>query len=224
MLHKLVPKALLPASRASKRIATEFSDAAGLVYFGYVSQRDDEHHILRGVTVSTKHRDDHYCIGTYDGYDVVYVERSDTIQSGKHHLWHIIEIDLKTKLDIPHMFVNSKVHGSGFHELVKTKYHTTLPHTLGTTQPYSNDLNADYDIHITPTHAVMAEQLITPEIAKQIAKHFKGLSIEVTNDSLYIYSGKVHVTASLLMTMLTNGVWLAEQIDTNSRQLIQSTA
>ena len=198
----------------------EFSDAAGLVYFGYVSQRDDEHHIVRGLTVSNKHRDDHYCIGTYDEYDVVFVERSDTLHSGKSHVWHIIEIDLKSNVDIPHMFISSRVNAVGFHEILKTKHHTMLSHPMGTLHPYSHDFLSEYHVHTTPTHAVQAERLITPMVAEKIAAHFKGLTIEVTHDSLYIYSEKTHLTQSLLMTMMTNGVWLANQLDANSRQLI----
>lgn len=219
MLRSLVSKTLSSNSRSSKRLAMEFSDAAGLVYFGYVSQRDDEHHIVRGVTVSTKHRDDHYCIGTHDGYDVVFVERSDTLHSGKDHIWHIIEIDLKSESDIPHMFISSHARAAGFHELLKTKYHSMLPHAMGSTQPYPSSFTSAFNINTTPAHAMVAEQLITPEIAAKMAAHFKGLTVEITHDALYVYSEKAHATQELLMTMLTNGVWLAEQLDKNSRQL-----
>lgn len=219
MLRSLVTKTLSKGSRSSKRLATDFSEAAGLVYFGYVSQRDDEHHIVRGVTVSNKHKDDHYCIGSYDDYDVVFVERSDTLHSGKDHIWHIIEVDLKTEADIPHMFISSHARATGFHELLKTKYHTMLPHTMGSIHAYPPSFTTEFTVNVTPAHAISAEQIITPDVSDKIAAHFKGLTVEITHDALYIYCERVHVNQATLMTMLTNGVWLAEQIDKNSRQL-----
>ncbi len=219
MLRTFVANSL-PNSKSSKKMAMELCDEAGLVYFGHVSQRDDEHHIVRGITVSNQHKDDHYCIGTYEGYDVIFVERSDTLQSDKSHIWHIIEVDLKAETDVPHMFITSHAKTAGFHELLKTKYHTMLPHVMGAVQPYPFAFTSAFNTHVTPANAVMAEQLITPYVADKLGSHFKGLSVEITHDSLYIYSEKSHATASTLQTMLTNGVWLAEQIDKNSRQLV----
>jgi hypothetical protein len=218
MLRSIVPKTILSSNRASKRIATQFSEEAGLVYFGYVSQRDDEHHIVRGLTVSTKHRDDHYCIGTYDGYDVVFVERSDKLHSGKDHMWHIIEIDLRSAIDIPHVFISSTTRTPGFHELIEAKYHTMLPHVMGTTRSYPTSFKSHFNLYTTPAHAVDVERLISPQESEVLAKHCKGLIFELTHDALYVYSEKAQLSTSLLMTMLTNGVWLARQIDQNSRQ------
>jgi len=220
MLRHFVTQSLPGSSKSSKRLAQELCEQTGLVYFGHVSQRDDEHHIVRGVTVSNKHKDDHYCIGTYEGYDAIFVERSDTLQSGNNHDWHIIEVDLKTENDVPHLFIGSHTNTAGFHELLKTKYHTMLPHTMGMVHSYPPDFASTFTIHVTPSHAVVAEQLIPPDVASKISAHFKGLSIEVTSDAVYIYSEKAHVTADTLTTMLSNGVWLAEQIDKNSRQLV----
>lgn len=219
MLRSLVANSLAFTNKSSKRLATELSEEMGLVYFGHVSQRDDEHHIVRGMTVSNQHKDDHYCIGTHDGYDVIFVERSDTLHSGKKHVWHIIEVDLKAEVDIPHLFISSHTQATGFHELLNAKYRTMLPHTMGAVQPYTSEFNSAFNVNITPAHAVVAERLITPDVADKISVHFKGLSVEITHDAVYIYSEKAHTNLSMLVTMLKNGVWLAEQIDKNSRQL-----
>ncbi len=210
---------LLPSGRSTKRLIADMAEEAGLVYFGYVSQRDDEHHIVRGMTVSTKHRDDHYCIGTYENYDVVFVERSDSLRNGKKHAWHVVEFDLKTHADIPHLFIGSGRHGHGFHELLDTKYPSLKAIELGSTAQYSHEFSSRFNIYTTPAHAVTAEQLITPLVASTIASHFEGLAIEVTQEALYIYSEKLHVSKNLLSTMLKNGAWLAEKLDENSRQL-----
>jgi len=200
----------------TKKVIREFADDAGLVYFGYVSQRSDEHHILRGMTVSTKHHDDHYCIGTYEGYDVVFVERSDQLRNGKKHQWHIMEFDLK-RADMPHTFIGSGKHGLGFHELLATKYPNLQPVALGKTAEYPPAFHARFATYVTPAHAVTIEQFITPDVAAMLAEHFAGLVVEITEHALYVYSEKAHLTAALLDAMLKNGAWLASRIDENSR-------
>lgn len=215
----IVPRSLLPSSQATKRIVNDFIERSGMVYFGYVSQRNDEHHIVRGMTVSTKHVDDHYCIGTYESYDVVFVERSDVLKSGKRHTWHIMEFDLQTTADVPHFFIGSSKHGNGFHELLETKYPTLQAMTLGATEEYPASFTSYFSSYVTPAHAVTMERLVTPEIAETIADHFKGIVMEVTEQALYLYSEKSSLSADLLDTMLQNGVWLAKQLDKNSRLL-----
>lgn len=218
-LPRIVPRGLLPSAHAMKRLITAFAERSGMVYFGYVSQRSDEHHIVRGLTVSTQHVDDHYCIGTYEQYDVVFVERTDTLKSGKEHTWHIMEIDLKTDTDIPHFFLGSSKHGLGFHELLSIKYPSLHPTSLGATAEYPSSFTTYFSSYVTPAHLIAMERLITPEIAETIADHFKGVVVEVTEQALYLYSEKSHLSAELLDTMLQNGVWLAKQLDKNSRYL-----
>lgn len=218
-LSPLMRRGLLPTGGATKKLITDFADEVGMVYFGYVSQRDDEHHIVRGMTVSTNHHDDHYCIGTHEGYDVVFVERSDTLRSGKKHSWHILEFDLKSTADIPHIFIGSGRRGHGLHELLEVKYPALQPVNLGATAEYPQGFTSQFSIYATPAHAVAAELLVPPDIAATLATHFSGLVLEITEQALYVYSEKSHMTKNLLDTMLKNGAWLAGQLDQNSRQL-----
>lgn len=217
-LSSFIPKHLLPSSQATRRLVANFAEDSGMVYFGFVSQRSDDHHIVRGLTVSNKHVDDHYCIGTYEGYDVVFVERTDSLRSGKRHTWHILEVDLKTATDLPHLFLGSPTRGHGFHELLQTKYPALQPVKLGVTGEYPISFTSHFSLYTAPAHAVRAEQLITPSVATALADHFKGLVVEVADQSLYVYSEKSSLSAELLDVMVKNGRWLAEAIDQNSRQ------
>jgi hypothetical protein len=218
-LSSLIPHTLLPSAQATKRLIHNFAEESGMVYFGYVSQRSDDHHIVRGLTVSNKHVDDHYCIGTYEGYDIMFVERSDNLRSGKRHIWHILEFDLRNTVDIPHIFIGSSKSGHGFHELLETKYPAMQPVSLGATGMYPPEFSSHFSLYVIPALAVSAEQIVPPETAKAMSTHFKGLVMEIADQSLYVYSEQSHLTADLLTTMLQNGRWLAKQIDQNSRQL-----
>ena len=58
-----------------------FHDACeryGLVYFGTVEQSDG-HEMVRGLTVSTRAIDRHYCVGSVEGYEVILLERTDQL-------------------------------------------------------------------------------------------------------------------------------------------------
>lgn len=216
-LEAVLPRSLLPRTKATRRLVEAFAERTGMVYFGYVSQRSDEHHIVRGMTVSNKHVDDHYCIGTFLGYDVVFVERTDSIQKHHSHRWHIMEFDLKAGTDLPHMFIGSTKHGHGFHHLLSTKFPQLIPVSLGTDVIYPSEFTGHYSLYVTPAHQQAAERIITPAVALKIGEHFKGLVVEVTEQALYVYSERFHLSADLLDVMVRNGAWLARTIDENSQ-------
>lgn len=218
-LSSMVPRSLTPETIATKRVIHEFVEQTGMVYFGYVSQRDDDHHILRGMTVSNKHHDDHYCIGTIEGYDTVFVERTDTLKNGKKHRWHIMEFDLKSTADLPHVFIGSGKHGHGFHELLTVKYPSLTALTKQSLVGYDESFLDKFNVYTRPAHFVDFEKMIPPHIAATISSHFAGLVIEITEQALYVYSEKPHLTTDLMLTMAQNGSWLAKQIDENSRLL-----
>lgn len=211
-----IPKQLTGQSLATKRTVIDFAEQYGLVYFGYVSQRSDDHHIVRGMTVSNKHVDDHYCVGTFDGYDVVFVERRDHIHD-RDHVWHILEFDLTAEADLPHSFIGSGKHGKGFHELLSTKYPQLLPDVIRSNSLYPSNFQNSFVVYTSPAHATELESIITPAVAEVMASHFTGLVVEITEQALYIYSEKHQLSSGLLDTMLKNGVWLAKSIDLNSR-------
>jgi len=130
-----------------------------------------------------------------------------------------MEFDLKTDKDIPHTFIGSGTHGKGFHELLSTKYGNLVPTQLGLTRDYLERFKDNFKLYVSAEHAVTIETVITPEAAEIIATHFKGLVVEITDQALYLYSEKSHLTPELLEAMLKNGTWLARTIDINSRSL-----
>lgn len=211
-----LPGILKSGSRTHKRIIKEFAERSDMVYFGYVSQRDDDHHIVRGLTVSTKHHDDHYCIGTYEGYDVVFVERSDSVPGGKSHSWHILEFDLKREHHWPHMFLASKHGQHGFSELLQTKF--PLLNAVDITSAYYNapTLDKTFHVHVSPAHLNYLPDTLPVDTAEMIGHHFEGIDIELVNDKLYLYSERSRLTSQLLTTMLNNGIWLARSLDQKS--------
>lgn len=213
-------------SRMHKRTFKQFASKLGFVYFGYVDQRNDEHNLVRGLTVSTKHHDNHYCIGSYSDYDVTLVERSDTIRfpgkPAKAHNWVIMVFDLHRSVDLPHIFLGLKTHSEAFYAQFFTKFSHFSAVNLGTEHPYDADFMRRYTMYTKPEQALSAERLINQPIAKRINERFGNLSIEISENCLFLYAENQRPTTVLLDTMLSRGIWLAQTLDRQAVEMQSS--
>lgn len=220
-VNALVPAKVIQ-SRLHKRVYMNFAEKIGLVYFGYVDQRYDEHRLVRGLTLSANHRDNHYCIGTFQNYDVTLVERTDTIKfpgkPPKSHNWIIMAFDLKTPVDVPHIFLGLHGHSETFYAHLFTKFSTLSKVPLGTFGAYDPAFINRYAVYTQPAKSLDAERLFDQDIAKVIADRFGSLTIEVADNCLYLYAEHQRPTEALLERMLKYGVWLAQSIDARSQK------
>lgn len=204
-------------SRLHKRVMMDFAEKVGLVYFGYVDQRNDEHRLVRGLTVSAHHHDNHYCIGTYEGYDIVLVERSDTIKfpgkPAKAHDWIIMEFDLHTAFDMPHVFLGLHTHSDTFYAHLFTKFSKLSKVPIGTFGVYDPAFTNRYALYAEPERAITAEQLFNQSVTKTIGEHFGSLTVEISEGCLYLYAEHQRPTQALLEKMIKYGSWLASVLD-----------
>lgn len=212
----------LQKSYATKRTFMNFAEDKGLVYFGRVHHNDEDLQVLRGLTLSQTHRDNHYCVGSIRGYDIAIVERTDTSYAPhrpiQHRHWLIFSFDLLTSKDLPHIFVYHNHYGAEFREIITTKFDRIPRVTVGALAQYDDEFIKNYSIHTKIAHAIDGERLIDNEIARTIMHHFGKLSIEIVNNTLYIYADHTKVSAHLLDTILKNGLWLAGAIDKNANE------
>jgi len=204
-------------SRTRKHIVTRFTDKAGLMYFGTVSQHFDEHRVVRGFTVSESHQDDHYSVGTVSGYDVTMVDRSDTVWEKDGSIsvqsWMIMAFDLKTKQDLPHFFIGARNYDPKPYEVFFKTFPTITEVSLGTFEDYNSEFTSRYAVYSRPNMAIKTQRLLPASSARVMGAHFWPMSIEQNEHVLYVYSSSQHVTLGLLETMLENGLWLAAHLD-----------
>lgn len=216
VVNSVLPTRVLRARR-HKRMFKQFADKVGLVYFGFVDQREDEHRLVRGLSVSPTHRDNHYCIGSYKGYDVVLLERTDTIhfphKPARQQEWIIMEFDLHTPVDVPHVFIGLHTHSDVFYAQLFTKFPSLVQAQIGVLGAYSKEFMERYTVYTASSHAIDFERLIGPETADEITKHFGKLTIEIHEGCLYVYAQHQHLSSHLLDAMIQNGQWLANHID-----------
>lgn len=207
-------------SRRRKQAIARFTNKFGFVYFGHVDQHDDEHHIIRGLTVSSSHQDEHYSVGSFEGYDVSLVDRYDILavpgRPLQSHRWLIVEIDLHNGKDIPRIFLGGHDHGNSPYTKLFTSVPTLQPVPLGTFGVHSKEFTNRYSLFATATQFIEVERLFTAEVTRTIAAHFWPLAVEVYEGALYIYSDSKTLSVGLLETMLKNGLWLATKLDEHS--------
>lgn len=214
--RKLKPVTVIEA-RVHRKVFRDFAEKIGFVYFGFVDQRDDEHRVIRGLTLSPSHRDDHYSIGTYHGYDIAMCERIDTIKEpgfpSEPKKWLIMTADLHRKHELPHIYVGKATDSQGFYRYVMTKFPHIQKMTPGAVTPYSLKFRENFTIYTTPTHFVLVEQLFGSQLESMLAEHFAGFSFEIFESTLYVYSEQQKATTELLSRMLQCAAWLASELD-----------
>lgn len=200
---------------ATKRVVKQFCAKYHLVYFGHVDAREDEHQLVRGVTVSTTHKDDHYSVGTYNGHDLVYVLRRSTLTFPGHessaYKWLILQVDLK-RSGMPHVFIDAKRHDETFYAnlFVKVPHFQDVTNTLTQRDP---QFAAKYTAIALPNQYERWGAVFIPQITGTITQHFNQFDFEIDDDHVYIYAIPNVVNINLLQEMLQAGVWLADSLD-----------
>ena len=186
----------------------------GLVYFGALNH-DDEHEVIRGITVSISHRDSHYVIGSFDGYDVSIVDRDDTVMSAgiaRHHRWAIIQVALKhTPLAsdivlLPHDNAHYYTHAfAGLRHL--------QPVDALVAESYSAEFLRRYKI-MAPSHqAVEVNRIITPPLADLAGIKLWPHAVELKEKKLLVYITEDRLNETVLRVAIESALWLADSLD-----------
>lgn len=214
LLHKATPKHIIGRS-STARVVRRFAQELGMVYFGFVDQEDDDHRLLRGMTVSTTHRDHYYSVGTFRGYDIALAVRRDTLtypdRRLKDHHWTIMTLDLHSSYELPHVYIGHR----NIREQLLARYSTLQQIPMGeyNGDAYPERFLREYSVYGKLTHAQFIELLFLPSTAAIIAERFDGISLELHENTLYLYCPQKHPSRALLDRMLKGGLWLAGELD-----------
>lgn len=204
-------------SAARGRVFQRFAKKLGLVYFGSVDQHHDEHDVIRGLTVSTTHKDRHYAVGSFDGYDVSIVDRSDSVRHrdtpASEHSWVIMRIDLETDDTIPHLFLHPLGHTPKAYETFFQAFHHLQPVNTMLRDDHTVEFHNRYDLYALSSRTLELEDIFTPTVTQQIATRLWPYAVEVFENKLYIYTTGEAIHESQLNTALELGLWLAHIFD-----------
>lgn len=200
---------------ASKKVIKQFDAKYNLVYFGYVDPRQDDHELVRGITASAYHTDNHYSVGVINGHDVTLVERRNTLSfPGKpdsSYRWLIMQFDLKGG-HLPHIFIDAHHHDETFFAnlfIAFSHFEDTTPAIARHSQQFAQHFKV-----FTP-HTTLGDALhvLNGAITTTLAHHFKQFDYEIKDDQLFIYASNTVLTPLILNEMLRAGLWLAGQLN-----------
>ena len=209
--------------KKNKQFFTKFANKVGLVYFGFVNQHTDDHKIIRGFTVSTKHNDNHYSVGSIGGYNVSIVYRTDFVsqpnKSEKLYKWLIVAFDLHTKMPIPHIFIGAQNNEIKSYQALFSTYPNMKDINNSSNTDYSPEFTNRFTLFARPAKTDDVEQIFDDKAAIIMATHFWPFSVEQHDNVLYVYASDEKITENLLNTMLENGLWFAGYIDNKAESL-----
>lgn len=198
-----------------------FAKKTGLVYFGSVDQHVDEHDVIRGLTLSTTHRDTHYSVGSFDGYDISMVDRFDVSYDNAHrpveHSWVIVQVDLHDK-NLPHLFFSPLGHSPAAYDKFFTAFTTLHPVNSMLHSDHSSEFHNRYQVFGLATHIGAVEASLTPIVTQTLAMRFWPHAVEVYEGKLYIYitEHRRREFEAVLGPTLQAATWLAGVLDKKS--------
>jgi len=205
-----------PQIRSRGKVIRRFADKIGLVYFGTVDQHEDEHEVIRGLTVSTTHRDAHYAVGSFDGYDISLVDRFDVSYNEQRrpieHSWVILQVTLQDAT-LPHVFFKPQGHSPAAYNKFFTAFNTLHVINDVFSNTHSSEFHARYALYGLATHVVALEDTLTPTVTQTIAAHFWPHAIEIYDGKLYVYITEHRLSETVLSATLQATTWLAGVLD-----------
>ena len=202
----------------NSRLVRKFADKHGIVYFGTVHP-DDEARLIRGITQSRSQRDQHYCVGTIYGRDVMFVQRTDKMLSSvspkpEHYTWNILVVDMTDRTNLPHTYIEGRNrHGAGFRTALSMKYRSLAEVPIHVLSTYDPIFSKRFVVRTLSDRTLEFPGYITPERAAVIAHHFHGFDYEWFEDTLYVYYLAKQPTLERLDTLLKAGIWLAGELE-----------
>ncbi len=208
-----------PALRKRGAVLKSFSSTLGLVHFGTVHQHDDDLDAIRGFTASLTHRDTHFAVGTYNGFNVRLTNRFDVIRiagnPNHEQLWTILEVEFDTK-GLPHMFFVPTGHEAGEYGRLYATQPNMQPLNSMILDNHSPEFHGRFQIYASATHSHKVESLFTSPIIVGMGSRFWPHGIEIEHGKILIYITEHRLTKAVLESALGSALWLAETIDDSS--------
>lgn len=204
-----------------QRTIAKFAKQFRLVHFRSSTASSSQLGVIRGMTASIDQKDRNICIGTHDGYDIAFVERTATTAFGDDpnyppviHRWHIMEFDLHSHSNLPFVFIGTKQQSLTFYAKLFSM-HRDARH-INPAEYTKNPVHfgRHYAVVSSPAEQMLLSQLLTDTITDTMAKHQQPFAIEIQGDSLFVITQVTQTTNRSLTQMLHYGIWLAKHIDT----------
>ncbi|MAU33897.1 hypothetical protein CMN23_02065 [Candidatus Saccharibacteria bacterium] len=200
-------------TRQRGKVLKSFSRKLGLVYFGAVDQHQDDHDIVRGMTVSTTHTDKHFAVGAYEGRDLAIVDRADTMQLAEgerhYHAWTILQLNLGTAKELPHLFFSPRHREMHFDHYFHAQ--RQLTDVSSSFQP-NTEFVQRYQLYLSPQLMPDAEGILSDSILSGLSVRFWPHAIEIIDGKLIVYLTEHRLDETVLGAAVQSALWLADAL------------
>lgn len=202
-----------------------FSEHYDLVYFGHIRGQDDEQRIVRGITASSQHTDEHYCVGTVHGYDIILLKRTDslTLPNTVHkekYSWVIMQFDLHSRYDFPHALIDGGHHNEIFYQTLFVKFSRFMKIDKAVFGDEGEAFANTFTAYSPPDAIDNLPEIMAGDVGLTLSQHFTQFDFEWFQDRLIVYSTGRTPSKHLLEHMLRAGLWFAEVLDKYGQQKI----
>lgn len=201
---------------STKQVFKTICDRYDLVYFGVMSDRKDEHEMVRGFTLSKSHIDKNYCVGSVSGRDIILLERKSTIsfphKPSQAFSWTIMQFDLHSS-SLPHLILNSTRYEEAVYANLFTKFSHLRPYDPSMFVHHDEKFTQKFTVYGSLQHVTDSMRLISIGTASVLAHHFPQLDYEIYDDVLVLYYPRKVSTPTEIEYMIKAGLWLAGEID-----------
>ena len=200
---------------ADGKIMRDFAHQFGLVYFGNVNHQEDEHQLVRGITLAADHKDKHFMVGNYKGYDFTVLQRTVTLgfpgQPAKDCRWIIMQADLQ-RVVLPHILVAYGHQERLFFDTVAIK-HANFQQIIPSAIENDHEFLHNFKVFAAAEAVDSVSDIFHSPLRATIREYFRHFDIEVQGDQVIVYTMATIITPSLLQEMLREVLWLAQQFD-----------
>ena len=210
-------KSLISPPRSdNKKTFKSVCDRFDLVYFGGVSQHNDEHQMVRGFTLLSSYVDRHYCVGTVSGHDVILLERTDTIsfpdRPSRKYTWVLLQIDLAHLIPV-HIMLNANKTDDKLYSTLLLRHHTMQLYDRAFVTSLDSRFASIYRLYAPIQHMSDVARLIPTQTASVLGYHFNSYDYEMFHDRLIVISQTDSPTPHMIEKMFEAGIWLASEIN-----------
>lgn len=199
-------------TRQRGKVIRSVADRIGLVSFGSVDPRSDDHDSIRGITASTKHRDRHFAVGTYDGYDISIADRTyQPLNEAIKHTWCVLQISLRS-VTLPYTLLTPHALVKEFEGAVSLQRNLVL----APTEMLPAEFTSRYSIYTSSHDAHAIGDLLERTTAIAAAVRLWPYAVELHNSKLYLYITEHRLTETVLGSAIESALWLADALDVQS--------
>lgn len=211
----------LSDTAARRRVIAKFAQKFGLIYFRTIDAAGTQPGIIKGLTNHIDQKDSNMCIGQHDGYDMVFIERTATVEAAGYppsrHRWHIMEFDLHSHDNLPFLFIGTRQQSRTFYAKLFSIHREVRHVDAGMYLQSPKQFQSNYAVVASPSEHLFVARVLTEEITATMAKHQQPFAIEIQGDSLFVITeASIGTTIQSLTRMLHYGIWLARHIDSKT--------